>query len=137
MKVFRYDMQFLCIIMAVLMLIVSFPCQSVSAAMINTETFMNSARGQEARDQLIKLLAREEVQAALKTHGIDSMEAKSRIDALSDDEVIHIADQIDQLPAGAGAIEFLIVVLLLLFLTLIILDLTGVTDVFPFIKSQR
>ena len=137
MKVFRRDMQFLCIIMAVLMLIVSFPSQSVSAAMIGTEAFLNSDRGQEARDQLIQLLAREEVQAALKTHGIDPMEAKSRIDALSDEEVIHIADQIDQLPAGAGVIEFLIITILVLFLVLVILDLTGVTDVFPFIKSQK
>ena len=137
MKVFRRDMQFLCIIMAVLMLIVSFPSQSVSAAMIGTETFVHSDRGQEARDQLLKLLAREEVQAALKTHGIDPMEAKSRIDALSDEEVIHIADQIDQLPAGAGVIEFLLITILVLFLVLVILDLTGVTDVFPFIKSQK
>ena len=80
---------------------------------------------------------REDVQAALIAHGIDPMEAKRRIGAMSDDEVIRIADQIDKLPAGGGAIEFLIVITLVSFLVLVILDLTGVTDIFPFIKSQK
>jgi hypothetical protein len=123
--------------MAVLMLIVSIPCQSVLAALINTETVMNSVPGDEARDQLRQFLAREDVRAALIAHGVDPMEAKKRIDTLSDDEVIRISNQIDQLPAGGGAVEFLLVVILALFLVLVILDLTGVTDVFTFIKSQK
>ena len=132
MKGLRSNAQFLCILLAVLMLIVSTPCQSVLAALINTETVLNSVRGQEARDQLKQFLAREDVLAALTAHGIDPMDAKARIDALSDDEVIRIADQIDQLPAGGGAIGVLLLITLALFLVLAILDLTGVTDVFPF-----
>ena len=69
--------------------------------------------------------------------GIDPIEARARMDSLSDDEVIRIADQIDQLPAGRGAIEVLLVIILAGFIVLVITDLTGVTDVFPFIKSQR
>lgn len=137
MKVLRRNGQFLCIFMAVLMLIVSIPCQSVLAALINTETVMNSIPGDEIRDQLKQFLAREDVRAALIAYGIDPMEAKKRIDTLSDDEVIRISDLIDQLPAGGGAVEFLLVVILALFLVLVILDLTGVTDVFTFIKSQK
>ena len=137
MRVLRSNGQFLGIFMAVLMLLVSIPCQSVLAALINTETVMNSVPGDEARDQLRQFLAREDVRAALIAHGIDPMEAKKRIDTLSDDEVIRISNQIDQLPAGGGAVEFLLVVILALFLVLVILDLTGVTDVFTFIKSQK
>ena len=132
MKVLRNNAQSLCIFMAVLMLIVSTPCQSILAALIDTETVLDSLRGQDARDQLKQFLAREDVQAALTAHGIDPIDAKARIDALSDDEVIRIADQIDQLPAGRGAIGVLLLVTLALFLLLAILDLTGVTDVFPF-----
>lgn len=132
MKVLRNNAQSLCIFMAVLMLIVSTPCQSLLAALIDTETVLDSVRGQEARDQLIQFLAREDVQAALTAHGIDPMDAKAQIDVLSDDEVISIADQIDQLPAGGGAIGVLLLVILALFIVLAILDLTGVTDVFPF-----
>ena len=138
MKVIRIWLKPTSIALTILMLLISVPFQSVMAAMIDTETVMDSARGQEARAYLQQLLAREDVQAALIAHGIDPMEAKSRIDALSDDEVIRIADQIDQLPSGgASFIGVLIVITLVLFLVLVILDLTGVTDVFPFIRSQR
>ena len=137
MKVLRRNAQFLCIFMAMLMFMVSTPCQSVLAALIETETVLDSVRGQKAREQLNNFLAREDVKAALIANGIDSMEAKRRINALSDDEVIRIADQIDQLPAGGGAAEAILVILLVFFLVLVILDLTGVTDVFPFIKSQK
>ena len=137
MKVFRSNMQSLCIFMAVLMLIISIPEKSVLAALIDTENVMNSVSSQEARDQLRQLLAREDIQAALIAHGIDPIEAQSRIDALSDDEVIRISERIDQLPAGGGAVEFLLVVLLVVVLVFVILDLTGVTDVFTFIKPQK
>jgi hypothetical protein len=114
------------------MLMLACPYQSVLAAMIDTESIIDLDRDQEARDQLKQFLAREDVLAALTAHGIDPMDAKARIDALSDDEVIRIADQIDQLPAGGGAIGVLLLVILALFIVLAILDLTGVTDVFPF-----
>ena len=137
MKVFRSKMQFLCIFMAVLMLIVSIPRESVLAALVDTENIIESVHSQKARDQVRQFLAREDIQAELIAHGIDPIEARSRIDALSDDEVIRISDQIDQLPAGGGAAEFVIVVLLIAVIVLIILDLTGVTDILPFIKPQK
>ena len=137
MRVLRSKAQFLCSFMAMLMFMVSTPCQSVLAALIGTETVLSSVRDQEAQDQLKQFLAREDVQAAFIAHGIDPMEAKKRINALSDDEVIRIADQIDQLPTGGGFAETLLVILLVFFLVLVILDLAGVTDVFPFIKSQK
>jgi len=138
MKVIRKRLKLTSIALTIIMLLISVPFQSVLAAMIGTETVMDSARGQQARAYLQQLLARQDVQAALVGHGIDPLEAKTRIDALSDDEVIRIADQIDQLPEGGTSfLGFLVIVTLVLFLVLVILDLTGVTDVFPFIRSQR
>ena len=134
MKVLRSNGQVLCIFMSVLTLLISIPPQSVFAALIDTETAMNSIPGDDARNKLNQFLAREDVRDALIANGIDPLEAKRRIDALSDEEVKSISDRIEELPAGSGAIEFLIVVLLALFLLFIILDLTGVTDVFTFIK---
>ncbi|UCE53948.1 MAG: PA2779 family protein, partial [Desulfobacterales bacterium] len=75
MKVFRSKAQFLSIFMTVLMLLVSIPCQSVLAAIIGTETVLDSVRGQEARDQLKQFLSREEVRSALIAQGVDPMEA--------------------------------------------------------------
>ena len=137
MKVIRKWLKLTSIALTILMLFISIPFQPVLAAMIGTETVMDITRAREARTYLQQLLMRQDVQAELITYGIDPMEAKRRIDALSNDELIRIADQIDQLPAGGGAVEFLLVVILVLFLVLVILDLTGVTDVFPFIKSQK
>ncbi|MBW2410286.1 MAG: PA2779 family protein [Deltaproteobacteria bacterium] len=125
------------ICLTVIMLLMFAPIHSVLAAMIGTETVVDSQRGREARDLIHTFMAREDVQAALKSQGIDPMEAKARVDTLSDEEVIRIADQIDQLPEGGGAVELLLVIILVMLLVLIIFDLTGVTDVFPFIKSQR
>lgn len=130
-------MQSICIIMAVFMFIVSMPRESVLAALIDTENVMDSVHTQEVRDQVRQFLARKDVQETLIANGIDPMEAQRRVDALSDDEVMRISDQIDQLPAGGGAAEALLIIILALFLVLVILDIAGVTDVFPFIKSQR
>jgi hypothetical protein len=123
--------------LAVIMFLIGVPVQSVPAAMFDTETILDSVRGREAREYLHQLMARKDIQAAIVAQGIDPNEAWSRINSLSDNEVIKIADQIDQLPAGGGLAEFLLIIILAGFIVLVILDLTGVTDVFPFIKSQR
>ena len=125
------------ICLAVIMFLMFAPVHSVLAAMIGTETLIDVNRGREARDLIHALLAREDVQTALRGHGIDPLEARERINSLSDGEVIRLAEKIDQLPEGAGAAEFILVVILVMLLVLLIFDLTGVTDVFPFIKSQR
>ena len=137
MNVIRKTLKPISISLAVIMFLIGAPVQSVLAAMIGTEAVMGSARGQEARDHLQQFLARQDVQKALIAQGIDPVEARARIDSLSDDEVIRIAEQIDQLPAGGGFLEFLLVIILVGFIVLVITDMTGVTDVFPFIKSQK
>ena len=136
MNVIRKTLKPMSISLAVIMFVICAPVQSVFAAMIGTETVLDSARVLETRKTLHQLLARKDVQDALIAKGIDPMEAKARIDSLRDDEVIRIADQIDQLPAGGGLIEFLLIVALIVFVVLVVTDLTGVTDVFPFIRAQ-
>jgi hypothetical protein len=69
--------------------------------------------------------------------GIDSNEAKARIDSLSDSEAIAAAEKIKQLPAGGDALGALIGAALIVFLVLLITDILGFTDVFPFVKSQK
>ena len=61
---------------------------------------------------------------ALRSQGIDPLEAKARIDSLSDAEIVRLADQIDKLPAGGAyqiipawvAILILVAVALLIYL---------------------
>lgn len=91
-----------CCLLAGLTLLLGIYYQPVSAAMVGTESTLEAARAQRTRDDLRKMMARAEVQAELTARGIDPQEAKARIGALSDAEVIKIADEIDKLPAGAG-----------------------------------
>ena len=137
MKLIRKGLKPVSIGVAALMLVICVPVHSVLAAMIKTETVMDTSRSQEARENLNQLLAREDVQAELIARGIDPLEAKARLNSLSDAEVIAIADQIEQLPAGGDSfLGVVLAIAILVFLVLIITDITGQTDVFPFIKAQ-
>jgi len=105
MKLIRRNAKPACIFLTFLMLSITIPYQSVLAAMIGTEATLDSTRAQQARDDINNLLLREDVQNALMAQGIDPLEAKARIDGLSDAEVVRLADQIDKLPEG-GLISF-------------------------------
>lgn len=104
MNALRSKAQFLSVFLVVVMVGVTVPCQSVSAALITTENVLNAGRGHDAHGRLRQFFAREDVQEALVAHGIDPTEAKERIDALSDDEVIRIADRVEALPAGGSSL---------------------------------
>ena len=84
------------------MLILPILNQSVWAAMISTESIINADRAKNPRDYLNNILAREEIQAVLISHGIDPQEARDRIDNLSEDEIGKFAHETDQLPSGGG-----------------------------------
>jgi len=134
MKVVRQTLKPVSIVVAIFMLVISGPFQSASAVMIGTETVRDMSRGQEARAQIKQLLMREDIRQALVNQGIDPREAGARIDSLSDPEAIAVADKLDQLPAGSGALEVFLIVSLIAFIILLITDILGYTDIFPFVK---
>ena len=119
----RKKAQPVCILMTALMLLLSAPYQAALAALIETEAMLAISRGQEARDYLKQVLAREDVHSALIAQGVDPLEAQSRIDSLTDSEVLQLADQIESLPAGGEFFGFVIAVLLIVILVLVILKL--------------
>lgn len=123
MRSIRRYTQTIGIIMAVTMLLISTPYQSALAAIIDTESVLDENQSQESRQYLSQILAREDVRSALIAQGIDPMEAESRIASLSDSEVIELANQIENLPAGQGVIGFVIGVLIIVILVLVILKL--------------
>jgi hypothetical protein len=92
MKLIRRNAKPACIFLTFLMLSITVPYQSVLAAMIGTEATLDLTRAQQARDDISNLLLREDVQNALMAQGIDPLEAKARIDGLSDAEVVRLAE---------------------------------------------
>ena len=135
MKAIRKTLKPVSFMVAILMLVISGPFQSALAAMIETETVQESSLGQEARSRIKQVLVREDVRQALIKQGIDPGEAEARIDSLSDKEAIAVADKLDQLPAGGGALEVLLIAALIVFLVLLVTDIAGYTDIFPFVKK--
>lgn len=113
---------------------VSFPYGYASAAIIGTETVFDTRQGQQARTYIHNVLARKDVQQVLEKQGIDANEAKQRVDSLTDAEAVRLAKQIENLPAGKSAFGAVLFASVVVFLVLLITDIAGYTDVFPFVK---
>jgi hypothetical protein len=123
--------------MAFVILVTSLPINIASAAMVSTDQLIEQSDMAGDRDRVARFMAREDVREQLSSLGIDPNEAAQRVSSLSDNEVRQIAGKLDQMPAGQGAVGVIVGAILLILLVLLITDLTGVTDVFPFIKAQR
>ena len=99
----------------------------LQAAMVDNSTLM----GDISRADLIETLDRAEVQNFLVLKGVDPEAAKIRIQQMNDDELASLQQDFQQLPAGAGAAG----TIALIFIILLITDMMGVTDIFPFVKK--
>lgn len=88
------------ILMILLTCLISVPLKSAMAALIETETVIAPDRATDTRVLLNQLMAREDVRMSLLTYGIDPVEAKARINSLTDLELAWIAEQMNELPAG-------------------------------------
>ncbi len=118
------------------MLLMSMPVQTLQASMIGTETVLILSKAQNMRENLHKFLERKDVQGMMMAQGISPIEAKARVDCLSDAEVMQIADKMDQLPSGGDGIGAIVGAILIIFLVLLLTDILGYTDVFPFVKHS-
>ena len=101
------------------------------AAVIGTEAVVAAQQAEIDRIRVQDLLGRAEVKARLLAAGVDPDQVSARVDALSDADVHQLAAKIDQLPAGGDALGVLVFV----FIVLLITDILGFTDVFPFVKK--
>lgn len=105
------------------------------AVMVETATLVNVQEVEASRSRLATLLAREDVGAALQKQGVTAQEALLRLNSLSDQEVMNMAQKIDSLPA-AGDAGGIIGAAVLIFLVLLFTDIMGYTDVFPFVHKR-
>jgi hypothetical protein len=137
MKFIRKKISFISLFMATIMLLIATPYQPLLAAMVPTEATICQIKAQDVRDDLKTFISRNDIKKILMSQRIDPDEAKARVDSLSDSEVIEVADKIEQLPAGGGVFGAFIGAALIVFLVLLLTDILGYTDVFPFVKSQK
>jgi hypothetical protein len=113
-----------------LCLLITAPLAPVHAAIISTEDAIAGAAQIEARDameaRVNAFLVRDDVRKQLVTLGVDPDQAAERVQSLTLAELQQLDGRLDQLPAGAGVLE----VIGLVMLVLIILEVVGVIDVF-------
>lgn len=123
--------------MAAVMFWTAVPIHYAGAAMLGTEQVVEQAAAQDSRARVMAFLAREDVRRQLAALGVDAEEAERRAASLSEQEIQQIAGRLDRTPAGQSAVGVIVGAILLVLLVLLITDLLGLTDVFPFVKSQR
>lgn len=109
------------------------PVAPVHAAMIGTEHAISHVETAHNRDRIRNFLQREDVSTMLQERGVDASVALSRVDAMTDQEVQTVADQLDELPAAGDVLGILFAV----FVILLVTDILGLTKVFPFTRAVR
>lgn len=100
---------------------------TASAGVIGTTEYLSAAdrAGQIASIQAS--LSRADVRAQLETLGVDPVDAAARVASLTDSELADVSSRIDSLPAGGDGF---VAVIGILFIVLLILEWTGVIDIF-------
>lgn len=123
--------------MAVTMLMTAMPINIARADMVTTDQVIEELSVADARTRVMSFVLREDVGRQLTMLGVEPEEAARRVASLSDDEIEEIAGRLDELPAGQSAVGAVVGAIVVIFLVLLITDLVGLTDAFPFVKSQR
>ncbi|UCF85905.1 MAG: PA2779 family protein [Desulfobacteraceae bacterium] len=126
----------LAVLMVLTFTVLTVAWQPAQAAMVGTSQILKQNQEDHHRDRLRSLLDRAEVRAQLEAWGVDSHIAKARINSLTNEEVAAIVERLDQLPAGGDGFGVLVGAALLVFIILLLTDILGYTDIFPFVKKQ-
>jgi hypothetical protein len=111
-----------------------FSIQTAKGEMIASETAFAIAKHEAGRARISAFLDRQDVHLAMVQHGVNPEEAHKRVSGLSDEEVMQVAREIEQLPAGGDGVGTVVGAAVFIFVVLLITDLLGLTHVFPFVS---
>ena len=101
------------------------------AGMVGTDQIISSTQAQSDRAHLVESLSRADLADQLRSAGVDPVQLQDRVASLTDDEVAMLNEQLDELPAGGGILG----VAVFIFVVLLITDVLGYTEIFPFVKK--
>ena len=119
------------VILGILALSLHLP--AANAALVGTEAVVSAAQAQQDRERVLNTLNRDDVKSQLVARGVDPAQVQARLESLTDEEVQTLAANMDQLPAGGDALGLLV----FLFIVLLITDILGFTNIFPFVKHPK
>ncbi len=127
MRFFRVKKLIIAQVSALLMLFTQIA--PLQAALVDNGALMSNI----TRASLIESLDRTEVLSLLVSMGVDKDAATIRIQTMNENELARLQQEFRQLPAGAGGVETIAI----LFLILIATDYAGITDIFPFVNKSK
>lgn len=100
---------------------------AASAAFVSTDSAIADSTRAEQQAHILAVVGRDQVRNMLAANGVSSAQVEQRLNRMSNAEIAQLSKKFDDVPAGEGALELVIVV----FLVLILLELLGVIDIFP------
>jgi len=114
-----------CLLVALFLVCAGVAAPLNAAVIATSEAFAAQAR-ENRIGEIQRTLNREDVQAAMVSLGVDPVQAQLRVAALSPAELDRLSAELDRLPAGGSILALIGAV----FVVLLILELTGVTNIF-------
>lgn len=116
--------------MLLIMLMGLFQVQVAHAAMVTTNSAIQTQQLQMDRTEILDLFAQENLRNQLTEMGVDADKASYRIANMTDAEIMQLNERLKDMPAGEGVGS----VLLIVFIVFVITDMLGATDIFTFIR---
>ncbi|MGJ8679526.1 PA2779 family protein [Paraglaciecola sp.] len=101
----------------------------VSAKVVSSESVMQIQNTTYQKHQILKMVDTVEVQDKLVKLGVNKVDAVNRINNMTPEEIQSLNTQLNEAPAG-GIVGTVVTVLVVV----AVLDLMGLTDVYPFIR---
>lgn len=110
-------------------LIFVFSISQATAGVFSSDQVIANQQHQYNKQQVLSFVNSAEVQNKLIELGVSPDEAKQRIANMTEQELSSLNNEINDMPAG-GIVGTIVTVLVVV----AILDLMGITDVYPFIR---
>jgi hypothetical protein len=107
------------------------------AALVSTSEIISQSKKDNAREKVNLFLSRADVRQQMVTMGVDPDLAKTRVASMTDQEIAQIADRLDQLPAGRGAFETILIIAGIVAVAFFITDLIGWTDIYKVVNKNK
>lgn len=98
-----------------------------NAGMISNDQLVTQEQTASKKAELVNLLNSEEVRTQMTEMGVDLADAEDRVASMTDAELDQVFAGLDTLAVGSGIAGTILTVLLII----LILDIAGVTDIFP------
>ena len=127
--------RFLAMPLAIAVCWMSFGTATVHAGLVPSDEVVAKGSAAADRAQVKAFLARQDVRNQIQELGIDADEASARVDSMTDAEVRHVAAKLDKRAAGGDALGTVVGAAVFIFIVLLITDIVGLTDVFPFVRG--